>query len=253
VVQAQKNEFGLEGGAAGYLGDINKNELFSFSGSSFRFFYRYNKNNRISYSLGYSTGTIRASDSKYGTSENQIERNLDFTSQINEISGLMEINYFPYVSGNMSKKFTPYLFYGITLFQFSSTTELDGVEYKLRSVGTEGQGLAGGEKAYAPFGIAIPFGLGTRLRLGKQYNLNTSFGYRFTSSDYIDDIGGDYPDLNQLQEEKGEFAGTLSDRSTDGFDKSFTQRGDDTNLDKYFFLTIGISYTINPYRCPQFF
>lgn len=58
---------------------------------------------------------------------------------------------------------------------------------KLRPLQTEG-------KAYSPIGVAIPFGLGFRYKLAKNWDLAFEVGWRYTFTDYLDDVSSTYGD-----------------------------------------------------------
>jgi len=77
---------------------------------------------------------------------------------------------------------------------------------KLRPLGTEGQysqltqGDANyGIKPYSQFQIGIPFGLGARLRLTETLDLWADIGFRYTFTDYLDDVSKNYVDLGVLK------------------------------------------------------
>jgi hypothetical protein len=48
--------------------------------------------------------------------------------------------------------------------------------------------------AYSPIGIAVPFGVGAKWVVNGGWQVGVELCYRFTSTDYLDDISGFYAD-----------------------------------------------------------
>ncbi|MEJ0031274.1 MAG: hypothetical protein WDO15_13250 [Bacteroidota bacterium] len=49
------------------------------------------------------------------------------------------------------------------------------------------------------FQVAIPFGLGARLKLTETLDLWADIGFRYTFTDYLDDVSKNYVDLGALK------------------------------------------------------
>jgi len=119
---------------------------------------------------------------------------------------------------NMRAKVSPYVFLGLALVAHSPEAKtpvgFEGDEkqrwVKLQPLGTEGQGQPGYAKPYSLVTLAIPVGLGVRYKLNERFDLAAEVGFRFTTSDYLDDAGGPYPtDPSVL---KSDLARAMSDR-----------------------------------------
>src|SRR5476649_2560117 len=84
-LQAQSWEIGGFAGAAGYMGDLNQNNPLKLSGPALGGMVKYNFNPYLSVKFNYTHGVIAGADS---TSANQQarNRNLSFTTQLNELS-----------------------------------------------------------------------------------------------------------------------------------------------------------------------
>ncbi|SFD68577.1 hypothetical protein [Spirosoma endophyticum] len=103
---------------------------------------------------------------------------------------------------NARAKFTPYLFGGIALLAHSPeartpvTTEPGSQQWvKLQPLHTEGQGQPGFAKPYSLVTISIPFGVGARYKLNDSFNIGAEIGFRYSFTDYLDDVGdGTYAD-----------------------------------------------------------
>lgn len=94
--------------------------------------------------------------------------------------------------------FGAYLFGGLGLTAHNPKAKepvLDGVEgswVKLQPLGTEGQGEAGYHKAYSLVQMVIPMGLGLRYKINSRMDISAELGFRFTFTDYLDDVAGNY-------------------------------------------------------------
>lgn len=138
-----------------------------------------------------------------------------------------------------------YLFGGIGVFHYNPKTMLDGQWVELRPLRTEGQGLPEGPDEYGKFSMCIPLGLAYSMRLSHQMSLGLEVAYRYTFTDYIDDVSTDYFDPNDIQlyvgGDEGDVAYYLSNPALGpaqgGLGSYVTapgqQRGDPTDDDGY--------------------
>jgi hypothetical protein len=69
-----------------------------------------------------------------------------------------------------------------------------------------------GIKPYSLLQVAIPFGLGAPFRLNEVLDLWIDIGFRYTFTDYLDDVSKNYVDLNKI---KDPLAQALSYRSNE--------------------------------------
>ncbi|WP_138989541.1 DUF6089 family protein [Larkinella sp. C7] len=150
----------------------------------------------------------------------QYARNLHFRNDLKEfaLSGIYQ--FVPDGRNpNYRAKLTPYVFLGIAAVAHSPEartpvgfgTTPDDTEQrwvKLQPLGTEGQGQ-NGVKPYSLVTLAIPVGFGVKYRLNDRFGLAGEIGFRYTTSDYLDDAGGAYPDPTIL---KDDLARVMSDR-----------------------------------------
>jgi hypothetical protein len=58
-----------------------------------------------------------------------------------------------------------------------------------------------GIKKYHKFQVAIPFGIGVRYRLNQIMDFSAEIGFRYTFTDYLDDVSRNYVDLDKLDSE----------------------------------------------------
>ena len=74
-----------------------------------------------------------------------------------------------------------------------------GVKYSLRDLKTEGQGMPGdtmfaANTTYGPVAMCIPMGIGLKKAFNGNGGIKLEFGFRFTNTDYLDDVSGNYYD-----------------------------------------------------------
>ncbi len=184
-------------------------------------------------------------------------RNLKFRSHLFELSQQFEViiynseafgaRYRPLgVKGNKHKNTLVYAFTGISGFFFIPQGQGDGGWTNLRPLHTEGQGLPNGPDQYSNFGVAIPFGIGTKVSLDELWRVTLELTYTKTFTDYIDDVSTDYYDKSAISAAYGNDAAFFSDPSS-GYFPSWTatgeQRGDPGENDAY--LMFNVSFTRN--------
>jgi len=216
--------------AMNYIGEMDPGPSFVSPGIKFT---RYNfgvtglyrLKPRVSLRATVSWGRIAGSDEKNSNyAEKNIHRkyrNLNFRNDIIEVKADVVIDLFEN-RGKYNKRvdYTPYMFVGLAYFHHNPKGQTeDGNWVSLRELSTEGQGLEGGSKQYSLHQIALPIGLGFRYKLAKHLDLAFEIGWRFTTTDYIDDVGGDYYDKEKLRAAKGDLAVDMSDRSAEGYAK----------------------------------
>lgn len=246
-------EAGAWAGVSYYFGDLNTNYNLSKPNLAGGLAARFNFNKRIAVRFTGNYGMVEADDAD---SRNAFERarNLSFRSQIFDVSTGIEFNFLPYTHGSKDEFFTPYVFAGLSVFSFNPEAELDGEYYELRPLGTEGQFQ--GEEYYT-VQAGMNYGIGVKVDLNYEWSLNFELSARHLFTDYLDDVSTVYPDLSDLERQRGEIAVMLSDRSIQlpDVDNSQlglpgTQRGNSANNDSYVFLKAGIMYYFGQLRCP---
>ena len=231
---AQRNELGVQVGAANYNGDLNPGPLnLKFLHPGFGVFYRFNKSKFVAYKLGVYYGWISGDDAKSKDSF-QLQRNLSFFSHVLDFSGEIEFNFFPFVPGTPETYFTPYIFGGFTIFQFNPTANLGSTNYALEPLQTEGGG-------YGRVAAALPFGGGFKLSLTQVINIGYELGVRRTYTSHLDDVSGVYPDPSTLSSPA---AVALSNRSNQPSEELIGKQRGNGNEDWYMFTGFWITFNV---------
>jgi hypothetical protein len=247
--KAQYNEVGIMAGASKYKGELSRHSFSTdFLHPALGIFYRHNWNRRWSWKIEMNYGRISGDDKKAKTPF-ELDRNLNFYSNIFEISPLFEFNFLPFETGRNDYPFTPYMFFGFSFFHFNPKATFQGDTYELQPLGTEGQGI-NGTKPYKRVQVALPIGGGIKIAVGN-IGIGLEIGARRTYTDYLDDVSTTYPDMNALQTARGPVAVAFSDRSYSRLDTSSSavnvfqkQRGNSSDKDWYLFGGITIFWRL---------
>jgi len=247
-------------GIGNYFGDINHGYSFKGARPAVGVFYRYNFGPYVSWKSTLSYTNVSFKDALSKTVYQQT-RNLDFFTNIFEVSSVMEIGYRPFKAGSKEFRFAPHLFAGLTLFHFDPKTRYNGRTYSLQKVGTEGQNQSDftQREPYALTQMAIPFGIGFRYNFSKKWNIGFELGYRKLFTDYLDDVSSIYldefileylPDADlddlpivALSDRSGEIGSQIGDHTR--------QRGFANSNDSYMIMGFTLSYTVDKIKCPK--
>ncbi len=254
--QAHSHDVGVLLGGSYYIGDLNPRKHFFLTQPAIGVFYRYNYDYRIAFRGGFNFGSIQGDDSQSDDSD-QLERNLNFKSNIYELNAIAEFNFWEYQIGHAKYIFAPYVFLGIDVFHFKPMANYQDKWIELKQLSTEGQKTSQNPdvKPYRLIQPSIPFGLGFKLVLSRQVGLGFEWGPRKTFTDYLDDVSNKYVDPVQLAKDKGAASAVLSDRSNNPVTRLTNfgkQRGNPVTKDWYFFYGFTLSFKLNkrPGSCP---
>ncbi len=267
--KAQQIEIGMLLGTSHYLGDLS-DEKINFKNTYFAasLFGRYNFSNKIAIKGMASYGHI-SGDDKQSSKEISKIRNLNFYSDIYEFSVHLEYNLLKNDLKNLKNRpFIPYVFGGIGVFNFNPKTDyIDSLGQKrtveLQPLATEGQGSTAynDRKKYNLTEIMIPLGIGFRARISDAFCIGFETGVRYTTTNYLDDVGGYYAENNIVKANTGAVAGMVADRSNEIipglYHKEDELRSDKKTFqnDIYFITGITLTYMIRSkgQACPNFF
>ncbi len=236
---AQKSEIGAMVGSSFYLGDLNPRTVFGMPQVAGGIVYRYNFSPRWALKADILFAEIKGDDA---ITNKQYERNLSFKSPITEIGAQVELNFFRLYNERGKNFFSPYIFAGIAIFSFNpQAADKDGTYYALQHIGTEGQGMDGEKDFYSLVNCAIPFGIGIRFNIARYISIGAEWGMRYTFTDYLDDVSGNYYDNQALSIKRGEAVARLADKS-DILHEAGTARGNSTTKDWYSFAGVIVTF-----------
>lgn len=250
----QEGQYGFTLGAAHYFGDLNNRAAFNRPkiavGAFFRKQFGSYKGLRIAAhyaQLGYSD--------VYSKNDFQKRRNLSFNTNIWEVTLQGDFNFYKYIPGDPDFNFTPYITFGVGVFNYDPYAYYQGNKVFLRQLNTEGQTFYMNRKAYGPMAICFPIGIGIKYSITDKLNLSFEIAHRFTRTDYLDDVSTTYIGVNNFPSITGQpsLASILQDRSFETGEPigvEGRQRGFSKQKDQYLITEVGLSFNLSTYRCP---
>jgi hypothetical protein len=255
----QEGEFGIGVGAAHYFGDLNTRARLNRPKPAAGIFFRKNFGNYIAMRVSGNYARLGYSDVYNTHNEFMHRRNLSFNTNVWELGLQGDFNFFRFMPGNPDFSFTPYITFGVSAFNYDPFAYLNGEKYFLRPLGTEGQGDSTypDRKPYSSMALAIPFGVGLKYALNDRMNIGFEVVYRFTNTDYLDDVSKTYVDPSIFPNNPDGSASParqLSDRSYETGDPigvKGRQRGNSQNKDHFVTAMFFVSFNIQSYKCPS--
>jgi len=249
-------EFGLGVGGSQYFGDLNDRYGFKTPGLAAGLYCRKHFTQYISARIGGYYTNVSYSD-KLNADQFQRQRNLDFHSNIIELSAQAEFNFFRFTTGDPYHRITPYLTGGIGAFMYNPYTYLNGTKYDLRPLGTEGQFTGGyDDRKYSNMSVCFPIGVGVKFWLRPGVNLTLEISDRLTMTDYLDDVSTTYVGQDRFPLSQQNPTYLLQDRSAETgaepLGRKGKQRGNSATKDQYLMGMLSISWHFVTYRCPSF-
>jgi hypothetical protein len=295
---------GVQLGASNYFGDlVPKPDFTSMRLKSTRpsvgINYTYRHFPRISSRVAFNWNRIAGDDAKAagpdeGENMGRYRRNLSFRNDIKELSAVAIIDL--YENRNYYRRrpdFVPYGFVGIAVFHHNpkayyengshpglGANDIASGWYALQPLGTEGQFVDHPGTQTSPYKrmqVAVPFGLGVRYKLDRNWDFSFEVGWRATFTDYLDDVSSAHVDKDVLLSDNNRVSNRnasviFSDRSAEsgftndlitepnGFSRlrpygtsSNRTRGNSSDNDWYIQTSLGLNYILNTrVRRPKF-
>lgn len=255
--EAQTGRYLIAGtpGISYYVGDL-KDSRWPEGGyihPSFGLSVGYRKNRILSFYFTYTWQRVSGADS---LSETKAKRNFHFRSNISDFGLMTSVDIREVISkiwkSSYVKKqdwrpgFTgPTLYLGGGVLHMNPKGHAGGTWHKLRLLGTEGQLVEGGgyDPQYSTWQLNIKSGLGIGYQISRQFQVEVVGYYTLLFTDYLDDVGGAYPDYDELLEtQRGELASFFTYGGRDGEDiEKGTLRANPDNRDGV--VTMGIKCT----------
>ncbi|MGB0850370.1 MAG: hypothetical protein ACPGTP_03930 [Bacteroidia bacterium] len=196
--------------------------------------------NAGAFSLGVNfLGTRLVGNDQFSEQDFQVNRNLSVRTDLFEASFLTEWRPFSRTSG--FNRF--YVYSGVGVMYYQPKAEYNDEWIELRTIGTEGQFLDGGDGPYSELNVMVPYGLGYKFRLAKSTSLVLDLGFRKTFTDYLDDVSTVYADPIALEEGSGANAPFIADRSLSP-NAAGSERGNPDKDDMYFLLGLKFEYIL---------
>ncbi|MCX8481161.1 MAG: DUF6089 family protein, partial [Sediminibacterium sp.] len=246
-----KGEIGFSIGQAVYFGDLNPNANFNGFSNSLGAFYKKNISKHVGLKVSLEYNELSYDDKLNLTNQDLNNRNLRFGNRTLEASFATEFNFFQYNPGSKSYNFSPYFGIGVGLLYYNPFTQDDDnkIVY-LRPLITERISINDKIEKYTQFALTVPITIGVKYNINQKINLFGEFTYRFTNTDYIDDVSTNYAGIRAFP--SGSTESKLQDRSVDqvyglpGF-----RRGTGNYNDSFMSFKLGLSLNIIESCCPN--
>ena len=253
-----QGEFGAAIGLGHYFGDLNTRAALNRPKFSAGLFFLKQLNPYVGVKLAADYSFLGYSD-VYSKNATQKRRNLSFNTNLWEASLSGYFNFFKFMPGVEGYNYTPYVSLGVGVFSFDPYACLGGQKYFLRPLNTEGQGDTAypNRKPYSTMAVCFPLTVGFKYSLNENINLFAELGYRFTTTDYLDDVSTTYAGSSafpNLPDGSPSPAYLLQDRSYETGTRigiKDRQRGNSLQKDAYVMLHFGVSINLSTYKCPE--
>ncbi len=253
------DDWGFQLGVATHRGDVSKSKgsnptKGSKPNISFGGYYRHSFSNLLSGKVSLQWGRISGADSDAEDPE-RVARNLSFRTDLFELAGIVEVHFINIRdfgrTGRYKVWFNTYVFTGFALTYFNPKAQRDNGEWvNLAPLQTEGE-------KYSQITPAIPLGIGAHFTFNRKWRLGAELGYRFTFTDYLDDVHDRYMTDEQLATINDEVRLEMQNRSDQDFIDANPQifgegyrmgdggiRGGPDVNDAYFFGTVNVGFMI---------
>lgn len=176
---AQIHEAGLFIGGSNYIGDIGSEYYVKPNNIMAGVIYKRNINPRIALRGTFTYAKISADDAD-ATNQQRFYRGINFNNSIKELAVGLEFNFLEYNLDDFRKTHTPYLLIEFAAFNYNiATAEVAPRQYQYESNTS----------------FAIPFGVGYKTKLFKDFAIALELRARYT---FVDDIDYNNPKINSL-------------------------------------------------------
>lgn len=240
---------GVFGGIGNYQGDlINSAYVGKLTRVAVGLTGEYELSSKLSLRGGFTFAQI-AGDDQYNTKDYLKLRNINFESNITELSLMAQY----YTFGFENRRWSPYVFGGVAVYHFNPyILTTDDEKIFLKPLSTEGQGMTGypESKPYSLTQFALPFGAGVKFALSDNVRIGAEVGLRKLFTDHLDDISTNYVDENDLRTQRGDLAVQVAYRGDEipGGNPSYpakgAQRGGVDQKDWYYLTGLTLSFRL---------
>ncbi|MCB0483319.1 MAG: outer membrane beta-barrel protein [Flavobacteriales bacterium] len=196
-VRRYNKDFGIRLGMGSYFGDLNDVAPTATGPAAISMgqmklglggFGRYMFSDNFGISGGLQWISLSADDSRSDI-PSHYSRNLSFKNNIIEFTGRGEFHFLHMgdLGGSFRYRlgFNAFVFAGVGVFYNNPKAELNGKTYALQPLQTEGV-------AYSKIQPCVPLGAGLQFRFNKRHLFGAEIGWRYTLTDYIDDVSSNY-------------------------------------------------------------
>jgi hypothetical protein len=233
-----------------YLGELNSSYTVQNLPSNATLAVEARLLSRLSARLEGSRYLLKAGDYNAADGSYERQRNLSFFSTNYEFT-LQSVWFMKPYEGDFFKRLPidPYLSFGVGFSTYDPMTRFNGQDVQLRPLKTE-------NVEYGKSTLILPASIGLKLKVNDFINLMLEVSYRYTFTDYLDDVSTVYPEVSEdnvrslLINRKNEVAVINSDayqRIVSG-----SARGDSRFNDQYILFSYRLEFYIPNNKGPIF-
>lgn len=249
-------ELGFTAGGAHYFGDLNTHTGLQAIKPAVGIYYRKYFNGYVGARAHFRFMQLGYSD-VYNTNSFQRQRNLSFNTELYELAVQGDFNFFRFEPGSDDYRFSPYLTLGASFFHFNPYAYYQNNKYFLQPLHTEGQGTSRfpDRKPYQLYSYAWLIGGGFKYSLNRRLNIGVECLFRFTQTDYLDDVSTTYAGLDAFPTKpdgSNTIAAILQDRSGvmgPPIGEMGRQRGNSRDKDQFATIEVTLGILFTSYRC----
>jgi hypothetical protein len=173
MAKAQYHEIGVFLGGSNYIGDIGKTTFVDPNRFAYGLLYKWNRNVRYSWRFSLIQSTVQGDDNKTKNIDRK-NRGLAFENTITEASAGLEFNFFRFDLNEQGFKSTPYLYTGLSFFNYDNIYFLNKTVYTNDDTNQ----------------LAIPIIAGYKMKIADKFVIGLEAGARYS---FADDIDGSNP------------------------------------------------------------
>ncbi len=170
VTQAQIHEIGISTGASNFIGDVGSTKYVSPKDLGYGLVYRWNRSSRHSWRASYQQINLSGKDVNSDILLRK-SRGLEFKNKVQELSLGIEFNFMEFDLHHQWFAFSPYIYTGIS-----------GIRYQEKYFNAYNRSIKTGDK----LDFAIPFSVGIKTQIGRNFVISAESGFRYTFTDNLD-------------------------------------------------------------------
>ena len=168
-INSQTYEVGLMIGGSNYIGDVGSTTYISPNDFAVGAIGKWNRSKRHAFRASFLYAELNADDAN--GDDRRRQRGLSFNNSVKEFSVGLEFNFWEWYLYSGDSQFTPYLYTGLTGFNFGE-----------QAIDANNDITAYSDR----WNVAIPMVLGIKKTIGRHWVLGAEIGARYTFTDNID-------------------------------------------------------------------
>ena len=209
VASSQEHAFGLTAGVSGYKGDIGTNYFFhpSTQKRALGFIYKWQWTQRVHFRS--SATWMKILFSTLTATENEVRKTYEvsFSKDIFELGVGVDLNLFPYdfIERRLDFQGTPFFILELVGLYYNKSTSLaNSTQPEERTTNKSPAG-----------GVALPFGIGYKMRIFNRISLSLEAKIRYMLKDDLDD--SNFTNQSMIQPSKRRYKSQFSDPYVNDF------------------------------------